>query len=108
MLPPPRIKGILRSLEVGNGTITQIFLLKSAPPLKPDFRKTNYMYFSGGNLTFGKLTMADADMQIIDSEPKDPFDFYLDHYFEQLTAGYHKTSADDGLIIYMPDYSDMH
>ncbi len=33
------------------------------------------------------------------------FDKKDSYYFEQLTAGYHITAKDDGLIIYMPDYS---
>jgi hypothetical protein len=107
MLPPPRIKGHLKSIEVGNGELTQVFYSKSAPPLKPYYENANYMYFRGGYLTFGKLTMKDTDMQIIDNDPKDPFDFFNDHYFEQLVAGYHKTTPDDGLLIFMPDYSDM-
>ena len=48
-----------------------------------------------------------SGLKIIDNDPKDPFDFFNDHYFEQLVAGYHKTTPADGLIIFMPDYSDM-
>ena len=107
MLPPPQIKGHLKSIEVGNGELTQVFFSKSALPLKPYYENANYMYFREGYLTFGKLTMKDTDMQIIDNDPKDPFDFFNDHYFEQLVAGYHKTTPADGLIIFMPDYSDM-
>jgi hypothetical protein len=29
---------------------------------------------------FGKLLMHDTDMILIDMNPNDPFDFYLDHY----------------------------
>ena len=107
MLPLPRNKGHLKSIEVENGELTQVFFSKSALPLKPYYENTNYMYFRGGNLTFGKLTMKGTDIEIIDNDPKDPFDFFNDHYFEQLIAGYHKTTLDDGLIIYMPDYSDI-
>ncbi|HVO75585.1 MAG TPA: hypothetical protein VMT35_16260 [Ignavibacteriaceae bacterium] len=41
--------------------------------------------------------MENTDMQIIDDDAKDPFDFFLDHYLDQLVAGYHKTSKDQGL-----------
>jgi len=50
----------------------------------------NYMAYRGAQLTFGKLTMKDTDMILIDMDPKDPFDFYLDHYKDQLVAGYTK------------------
>lgn len=107
MLPPPRIRGHLKSIVVKDEEISLIFFSKSSPPLNPVITKANYMYFQGGYLTFGKLTMADADMQIIDLNPKNPFDFYLNHFFEQLTAGYHKTTSVDGLLVYMPDYSTL-
>jgi len=37
----------------------------------------NYMAYRGNRLRFGKLTMTDTDMILIDLDPKDPFDFYL-------------------------------
>ena len=39
----------------------------------------NYMAYRGAQLRFGKLTMSDTDMVLIDMDPQDPFDFYLDH-----------------------------
>jgi hypothetical protein len=107
MLPPPRIQGLLKSVLVGRNEITQVFSSNPSSPLKPDFPQTNYMFFRKGRLSFGKLTMEDTDMQIIDEDSKDPFDFFLDHYLDQLTAGYHKTSGDNGLVIYMPDFNDL-
>jgi hypothetical protein len=55
-------------------------------------------------LRFGKLTMDDTDMRLIDADPADPFDFFPDHYEDQLVAGYSKTTATGGLLVYMPDY----
>lgn len=40
----------------------------------------NYMAYRDNELHFGKLTMHDTDMILIDMDPQDPFDFYLDHY----------------------------
>lgn len=36
--------------------------------------------------------------------PADRFDFFLDHYNEQLVAGYSRNTADHSLIVMMPDY----
>jgi hypothetical protein len=47
--------------------------------------------------------MNDTDLILIDSHPKDPFDFYLDHYREQLTAGWTKTTPEFGLRVFMVD-----
>ncbi len=107
MLPPPEIRGHLSSVEIGKGYITQIFSGKKVPELHPDSSANNYMFYYGGRLGFGNLTMYKADMLIIDKDQKDPFDFFLDHYFDQLTAGYHITTKEDGLIIYMPDYGKL-
>jgi hypothetical protein len=54
---------------------------------------------------FGKLTMADTDLELLDADPADSFDFSLDHYNEQLVAGYSKSNKQGGLCVHMPDYS---
>ena len=46
-------------------------------------------------------------MSLIDADPRDPFDFYLDPYKDQLVAGYSKTTPQDGLRIYMPDFNKL-
>jgi hypothetical protein len=63
----------------------------------------NYMAYRGNRIQFGKLIMNDTDLILIDSNPNDPFDFYLDHYQEQLTAGWTKTTPEFGLRVFMVD-----
>ena len=41
-------------------------------------------------------------------DPRDPFDFYLNHYKEQLVAGYTKTTNTFGLRVFMVDYNKLH
>jgi hypothetical protein len=62
------------------------------------------MFYRGGVLRFGKLTMTDADLMIVDADPHDPFEFFLDQYNRQLVAGYEQNAPDHGLIMHMPDY----
>jgi hypothetical protein len=50
--------------------------------------------------------MVHADMQIIDSDQHDPFDFSIDEYNRQLVAGYSRNTLDGGLKVYMPDLGD--
>jgi hypothetical protein len=66
------------------------------------------MAYWGNQLRFGKLTMADADMTLIDMNPEDPFDFDLDHYKDQLVPGYSKFTATFGLRVYMKDFAKVH
>jgi hypothetical protein len=58
-------------------------------------------------MRFGKLTMHDADLVMIDMDPRDPFDFFLDHYQEQLVAGYTKSTPEYGLRVYTRDYNKL-
>jgi hypothetical protein len=52
--------------------------------------------------------MSETDLKLIDSDPKDPFDFYSERYDQQLVAGYSKNTADRALRTYMPDFNDLH
>jgi len=109
LLPPPAIAGRVVAVRVEPGKLVQIFGDSIAsraqpPPLTPpDTASRNYMYFSGGTLHFGKLFMVHADMQIVDLNPADPFDFSIDRYNDQLVAGYSKNRPDLGIEVYMPD-----
>jgi hypothetical protein len=110
LLPPPRVAGRVAAVEVSDSEIVQTFRPDSgrdAPALlKPPLHSAeNYMFFREGELRFGKLTMEDTDLLILDANPKDPFDFFLDHYNAQLVAGYSKNTPDHGLIVRMPDWN---
>lgn len=106
VLPPPRIQGKITAARVQGNQILLTFGTSAAKiaPLRPG----NYMAFRYSQFRFGKLTMDDTDMVLIDMDPRDPFDFYLDHYKEQLEAGYTKTTAQWGLRVFMKDYSKLH
>jgi len=45
---------------------------------------------------------------LIDMDPNDPLDFYLEHYKEQLSAGYTKTTPDSGLRVFIKDFNKLH
>jgi len=49
--------------------------------------------------------MSDTDLVLIDMDPQDPFNFFLEHYKEQLVAGYTKTTPDFGLRVFMRDFN---
>ena len=108
LLPPPSVKGRVGAIEVSDSEIVQVFQSPDSgavrPLVVPDPKAHNYMFYRGGVLRFGKLTMHDTDLLILDAEPEDPFDFFLDQYNAQLVAGYSKNTPDHGLIVMMPDY----
>jgi len=109
ILPPPRTRGRVTRLVVGNGRVAQTFggAEPERPLAQPGSDSANYMYFQGGTLRFGKLTMVKTDLLILDDDPIDPFDFFLDRYNDQLVAGYNRNTPDHGLIVHMPDRGDM-
>ena len=102
-LPPPKMRGLVTAVRVEGDEIVQIFgTEKPGAAKKPS--GGNYMWYRGGVLQFGKLTMHDTDLRLIDADPRDPFDFSPEHYNDQLVAGYSKNTASGGLLVYMPDY----
>jgi hypothetical protein len=106
LLPAPHIVGQVTAVRLEKGNIVQVFG-HASPSAAMDVPYTNYMAFRGNQLRFGKLTMTDTDMVLIDMDPRDPFDFFLDHYREQLVAGYTKETPAFGLRVYMRDYDKL-
>jgi hypothetical protein len=105
MTPPPHLEGRITKVGIAGGKIVQIFNSGSAEPdLKPPHRASGFIYHKGGVLRFGKLTMTDADLQIVGDRPG-VFNFFQREYQRQLVAGYSKNTPSNGLIAHMVDYS---
>lgn len=110
-LPPPAIRGRLSRVHIEGNQLVQHFVPMNGDgafqvrPV-PDSKARNYMFYRGGVLQFGKLVMLDADLQIVDLDPRDAFRFDIDRYERQLVAGYSKTLGDMGLEVYMKDLDD--
>jgi hypothetical protein len=109
LMPPPRIEGRLAQVAISGARLTMKMTGAAKPPPRPATLPQpgarNYLYFFGGSIRFGKLTMSDADMQLIDADPSTPFDFFPAHYDDQLVAGYSRNTRRKGLQVFMPDYS---
>jgi hypothetical protein len=104
LFPPPHIQGSLSSIAIHGNELVLEYGKSSAPTVK---LSGNYMAYRGAQLRFGKLTMSDTDLTLIDMDPQDPFDFYLAHYKDQLVAGYTKTTPSFGLKSYFRDYNKL-
>ena len=107
ILPPPHIEGKVVSVRMEGENIIQIFGGSDAKPAK-NIRTGNYMAFKNNRIRLGKLVMNDTDLILIDMDPNDPLDFFLDHYKEQLSAGYSKLTSDSGLRVHIKDYNKLH
>ena len=108
ILPPPAMEGRIAEIRLKKGELVQLFSSDEAvEPLEIPFDVPNYMFFRRGTLRMGKLYMVQADMQVVDSDPSDPFEFYLDVYNRQLVAGFTQNLADYGLLVIMRDVDDL-
>jgi hypothetical protein len=108
ILPPPELSGHLASVGLENNEIALVFKPAEGSAKQELLTSTcggrNYLLFKGGSIRFGKLTMSDADLELIDSDPADSFDFSIDHYQDQLVAGYSKMTRTGGLCVHIPDF----
>jgi hypothetical protein len=108
ILPPPELSGHLASVGIENNEIALVFKPAEGSAKQELLTSTcggrNYLLFKGGSIRFGKLTMSDADLELIDSDPADSFDFSIDHYQDQLVAGYSKMTRKGGLCVHIPDF----
>ena len=106
IFPPPQIGGYITKIKLGKNSLflkfTNTFKLKF-PPL-PDKKAKNYLFLYKGDVKFGKLFMVDARLQMVDNDPKDPFDFYLKNYSGPLSKGKSKIRRNGSVIAYIPDY----
>lgn len=102
LIPAPGIRGRVTAVRLAKDQLVEVYGLGARPHRADGGR--NYIAYRGGAVHFGKLTMADADLKLIDNNPRDSFDFSVDHYKDQLVAGYSKTTAASGLEVFMPDY----
>jgi hypothetical protein len=109
MLPPPQVELHLVDARVEGDELMQTYDAGGhkgdLQPPHPEAK--NYMYFRGGTLRMGKLLMPDADMQVVDTDPADPFDFFIDRYNEQLVAGFTRNQPNYGLLVFMRDFADL-
>lgn len=110
MFPPPTMKSKVVAVETQQGKLVMIDDdgISLPIPQLPEPRAKNFKYVYDGNVRLMNETHTCAKLQMIDSDPKDSFDFYLKEYKKHLFAGYVKTVSNDGtLITYMPDYDDL-
>lgn len=109
LLPPPEMRGHLLNIRVIKDAVVLTFGSmdgsEKVPAIESRCGARNFIQFRGGTIRFGKLTMNDADLELVDETPADPFDFAIDHYQDQLVAGYSKTTRKGGLCSHMPDYN---
>ena len=109
LIPPPTVEGRLIAVRIEDSLLVQTFARTPDDTVfgtyvRPDSSSHNFVYFRGGQLRFGKLTMQDTDLLIKDDDERDPLDLYLAQYNKQLAAGHTKNLLNFGLRTWLVDY----
>lgn len=112
LIPPPTVDGRLTAVRVEDTVLVQEFARTRDDTVfgtfvRPDSSSHNFVYFRGGELRFGKLTMNDTDLLINDEDERDPLDLYLARYNGQLVAGHTKNTPNFGLRTWLVDYGKL-
>jgi hypothetical protein len=106
LLPAPHIHGILTRVRVANPDIEVMY-----GDAQNDAARTeqwhNFLALKGGTLDFGKLTMHNVDLIMIDASKDAWFDLDLVNYQAQLVNGYTRMTPQAGLEIFMPDLDEL-
>lgn len=113
-LPAPHVRGSVTALdccargialELGAPAAASDSALREIVPSA--MASSNFIAIRHGRLRFGKLTMIDADLDLADADPSDPFDFFLRDYQCQLAAGDAHATLQYAWRVRMPDFGKL-
>jgi hypothetical protein len=106
LLPPPHIRGQLTNVRIVNPDIEEIYG-NGQNEVERVEQWRNFVRLQGGTIDFGKLTMHQVDLTMIDISNDPWFDLDPAHYQEQLVNGYTRMTPQAGLQIFMPDLDEL-
>jgi len=107
LLPPPHIKGSLTAISIGSPDLEAVYGASGRNDSERVEGWRNFLRLQHGSLSFGKLTMHDVDLMMVDISQDPWFDLDLANYQEQLVSGYTRITPQQGLQIFMPDASEL-
>lgn len=102
MLPPPHLRGELTTVRIVNPDLEEVYG-KPEKEIQHVEQWRNFLRFHNGTIDFGKLTMHQVDIMMIDISDDVWFDLDLANYEKQLVNGYTHITPQAGLQIFMPD-----
>lgn len=107
LLPPPRAEGKLTQVKVWrNGDLMEYYGQPREDAIKTK-QWRNFMRLRGGIVNFGKLTMHNADLLMVDTSQSDWLNFDVNHYQEQMVNGTTRITPQAGLQIFIPDINKL-
>ena len=107
LFPPPRNIGKISAVRLTkDGDLEEIYG-KSQRDVTRTTHWRNYLQLSGGAVKFGKLTMSETELIMIDTTQNDWFNFDLSRYRQQLAEGDMRMTRTAGLEIFLPDVTKL-
>lgn len=106
LLPAPHIRGTLTSVRFVNPDLEAVYG-KGEREVNRVKQWRNFLRLRDGTLDFGKLTMHNVDIIMVDISNDAWFDLDLAHYQEQMVYGYTHMTPQAGLQIFMPDVDEL-
>jgi hypothetical protein len=105
LFPPPRIDGKIASVTVLPQWI-ELQFAGTDPAFHqiPQPSASNYIYLQGGNTQFGKIGMLGTQVQVIDRDPRNIFQFSLLNYLSYLPQSEVQLTEAGGAVLQMPDH----
>lgn len=106
LLPPPHARGAISDVKLDGDYIRILY----GGAHGDDARMSqwhNFLQLNGGTISFGKLTMHNADLTLIDTSEDPWFDLDLTRYQTQLLYGTIKMTQRAGVEMYMPDFDHL-
>ncbi|HMH12317.1 MAG TPA: hypothetical protein VK578_04350 [Edaphobacter sp.] len=102
LLPPPHIRGHPTSVTLAKPDLVLVYGNSDTDEAKLA-QWHNFLRLSGGTVDFGKLTMRNADLTLIDASDDAWFNLDLVNYQAQLVNGFSRITPKSGLEIFMPN-----
>ncbi|WP_263410542.1 hypothetical protein [Terriglobus tenax] len=107
-LPPPHIHGQITSITA---TGQELIVVYGKADAETDEQKLaqwhNFLRLVGGTIDFGKLTMRQADLTMIDATDDPWFELDLTNYQAQLVYGSTRITEKAGIEVYMPNLKNL-
>jgi hypothetical protein len=103
LLPPPHIRGQISSI-IFKAPDAVVTYGDTSPDDEAELAQWhNFLRLRGGSLQFGKLTMHQTDLTLIDASDDGWFDLDLGNYQAQVVKGFSRMTPEKGLEIFMPN-----
>lgn len=108
LFPPPRVNGTISDIRVTPKLISLSFSgpSKTFQPM-PDASAKNFIYLDGGRTRFGRLGMINSQVQVIDQNPGDLFQFSLMNYQDYLPNSTVKLQPNGSVKVTMADHANL-